>query len=183
MGTSAWPGGGQGKCPFPGPWGPRTLLGKFLGLLSLPSTVARVARAAVGGVFEAVLGFLALPWVPAAPHVAAHSHRSRPELQGRRRPGGTPQLDAGVPPPGEAGLLAFWELVHRLARAPENSVGGKGKFGRCRQRVREREAGSTPPEMGRPWAWTQQGRQAPSQAVPSVGLSLLWTQGGALARS
>ena len=99
------------------------------------------------------------------------------------RPGSTLQLDVGVPPPGEAGLLAFWELVYRLARAPENSVGGKGKFGRGWQRVREREARSTPPEMGRPWAWTQQGCQALSQAVPSVGLSLLWTQGGALARS
>lgn len=172
----------RGNAPSQDPGAPGPSWGNSWDCSVFPP-VARVSRAAVGGVFEAVLGFLALPWVPAAPHVATHSHLSRPELQGWRRPGSTPQLDAGVPPPGKAGLLAFWELVHRLARAPENYVGGKGKFGRCWQRVRDREAGSTPPEMGRPWAWTQQGRQAPSQAVPSVGLSLLWTQGGALARS
>ena len=93
-----------GERTLPGPWGTKTLLGKFLGLFTLPSPVAGFPGLVWMVLLSLCLDFSHLPGCLQSPHcrpLTPVKFRA-----GTGRVGITSLLDAGAPPPGGAGLLA-----------------------------------------------------------------------------
>lgn len=69
-----------GERTLPGPWGTKTLLRKFLGLLTFPSPAAGFPGLVGMVLLRLCLRFLAFAWVPAVPPIAVPLHRSSSEL-------------------------------------------------------------------------------------------------------
>lgn len=93
-----------GERTLPGPWGTKTLLGKFLGLFTLPSPVAGFPGLVWMVLLSLCLDFSHFPGCLQSPHcrpLTPVKFRA-----GTGQEGITSLLDAGTSPPGETALLA-----------------------------------------------------------------------------
>lgn len=108
-----------GERTLPGPWGTKTLLGKFLGLLTLPSPAAGFPGLVWMVLLRLCLRFLAFAWVPAVPPLPS-IHTGQVQSWHRE---GRQYLPAGCwrTPSRGVRVTSFLGIGLLMSTAPENS--------------------------------------------------------------